>query len=211
MRRLGYRALALLTVASVLLLSPGRAAEQPETEFDGYLVRLSDPREWNGPVLLSAGTCEEVSDGLYRVEDLETAQAMDQLGMAEYYEPNYRLELLESGSYMPAQWNLLTVHAQTAWEHTDGQGAYDMRGTGVTVAVIDSGVYREHPDFKQEHILDYYDLAGTDDGVDVWHGTFVAGVIAAQVNNALGVDGVAPDVTILPICVTKTGVRIPPC
>lgn len=40
-----------------------------------------------------------------------------------------------------------------------------MRGTGVTVAVIDSGVYREHPDFKQEHILDYYDLAGTDDGV----------------------------------------------
>ena len=34
MRRLGYRALALLTVASVLLLSPGRAAEQPETEFD---------------------------------------------------------------------------------------------------------------------------------------------------------------------------------
>lgn len=111
MRRLGYRALALLTVASVLLLSPGRAAEQPETEFDGYLVRLSDPREWNGPVLLSAGTCEEVSDGLYRVEDLETAQAMDQLGMAEYYEPNYRLELLESGSYMPAQWNLLTVHA----------------------------------------------------------------------------------------------------
>ena len=73
MRRLGYRALALLTVASVLLLSPGRAAEQPETEFDGYLVRLSDPREWNGPVLLSAGTCEEVSDGLYRVEDLETA------------------------------------------------------------------------------------------------------------------------------------------
>lgn len=205
MRRLGYRALALLTVASVLLLSPGRAAEQPETEFDGYLVRLSDPREWNGPVLLSAGTCEEVSDGLYRVEDLETAQAMDQLGMAEYYEPNYRLELLESGSYMPAQWNLLTVHAQTAWEHTDGQGAYDMRGTGVTVAVIDSGVYREHPDFKQEHILDYYDLAGTDDGVDVWHGTFVAGVIAAQVNNALGVDGVAPDVTILPICVTKNG------
>lgn len=92
-----------------------------------------------------------------------------------------------------------------AWEHTDGQGAYDMRGTGVTVAVIDSGVYREHPDFKQEHILDYYDLAGTDDGVDVWHGTFVAGVIAAQVNNALGVDGVAPDVTILPICVTKNG------
>ena len=201
--------LAVLTATALWV--PGLAAQPQEADFEGYLVQLSEYGIQNSVSLLSTDSCEEVRDGLYLVDDLETAQAMEGLGLAEYYEPNYRLELLDAGDYTTTQWNLLAVNAQAAWDHTDLFGTYDMRGTGVTVAVIDSGVYREHPDFDQDHILPYYDLAGTTNGVDGWHGTFVAGVIAAQVNNGLdtenglGVDGVAPDVNILPICVTNGG------
>ena len=199
------RRLAMLLALLLLPASPARAAEREQTEYDGYLVRVSETQEWDGLSLLDAGSWEEISENLYLVEDLDTARAMDRMGGVEYYEPNYRLELLETESYTPTQWNLLAIHAQAAWDHTDHQGDYDARGTGVTVAVIDSGVYAQHPDFHPERILPYYDLGNTGDGVDVWHGTFVAGVIAAQVNNGLGVDGVAPDVNILPICITNGG------
>lgn len=202
MRRFLSLLLAVLLAGFLLAPLQGQAAE--EAEFDGYLVRLNDAGARNGLMLLGADGWEEVTDGLYLVEDLETALAMDQLGLAAYYEPNYRLELLE-GDCTTAQWNLLAVNAQAAWDHTDSAGSHDARGDGVTVAVIDSGVYAAHPDFNQANLLDCCNLAGTAGGVDGWHGTFVAGVIAAQVGNGIGVDGVTPDVTILPICITKSG------
>lgn len=203
-RRLVCVALAALTALALLPAVPGQAAEEPG--FDGYLVRLSDACRGEGLSLMSAAdTGEEIADGICLVEDLETARALEELGVADYYEPNYCLELLEGEDYVPTQWNLLAVNAQAAWTHTDSQGQHDMLGTGVTVAVIDSGVYQEHPDFKQENFLPYHSVTDVAGGVDVWHGTFVAGVIAAQVNNGLGVDGVAPDVTLLSVCVTKNG------
>lgn len=197
--------LILAAIMAVPLLPPLRslAAELPEAPFDGYLVRLNETGIGNSLSLLSSEDCQEVSEGLCLVDDLETVQSMDELGLVSYYEPNYRLELLEGEGYTPAQWSLLAVDAQAAWTHTDEAGRYDMRGTGVTVAVIDSGIYTEHPDFHQENLLDDHDLANA--GVDGWHGTFVAGVIAAQVDNGLGTDGVAPDVTLLPIGITKNG------
>lgn len=197
--------LAVLTAASLPASLPALAAE-PEADFDGYLVRLSDTAARNRLSLLSAGDSREVADGLYLVEDLETAQAMDRLGLVDYYEPNYRLELLDNGAdYTTTQWNLLAVHAQAAWDHTGASGTYDTRGDWVTVAVIDSGLYAEHPDFQQDNLLPCRNVTGSDAAYDGWHGTFVTGVIAAQVGNGIGVDGAAPDVTILPICVTRNG------
>ena len=197
--------LALLTAVPLLLPPQGQAAE-PEADFDGYLVRLNDTGLQNSLTLFDTGSSREVADGLYLVDGLEDAQIMEQLGLVEYYEPNYLLELLDGEeAYTPTQWNTLAVHAQAAWDHTDASGSHDARGDGVTVAVIDSGVYAEHSDFNGTNILPYYDVAGTTSGVDGWHGTFVAGVIAAQVGNGIGVDGMAPNVTILPICVTRNG------
>ena len=197
--------LAVLT-AACLLSPPAALAVEPEADFEGYLVRLSDTAVQNSLTLLDTGGSREVSDGLYLVEDLETAQAMDRLGLVDYYEPNYRLELLDNGTdYTTTQWNLLAVHAQAAWDHTGASGSYDTRGDEVTVAVIDSGVYAEHPDFQQDNLLPCHNVTGSDAAYDGWHGTFVTGVIAAQVGNSLGVDGAAPNVTILPICVTRSG------
>jgi subtilisin family serine protease len=111
----------------------------------------------------------------------------------------------------PAQSNgIAGVNAYTAWDRVDG--------SGVTVAVIDTG-YRAHTDLFGQVVAQYdfisdttsaNDGSGRDaDALDPgdfrvsgscggsgtsnssWHGTHVAGTIAARGNNGTGVVGVA--------------------
>jgi subtilisin family serine protease len=73
------------------------------------------------------------------------------------------------------------------------------RGTGATVAVVDSGVDLAHPDLV-DRLLPGYDWVGDDsvpqDGNG--HGTHVAGTIAAS-ENGLGAVGVAPEASVIPL------------
>ena len=80
---------------------------------------------------------------------------------------------------------------------------YSDLGVGVAstiVAVIDSGLDLTHPEFAGR-ILPGYDFANEDDDPmdDVGHGTHVAGIIGAAVNNNLGVAGVAGGVSLMPV------------
>ncbi len=72
------------------------------------------------------------------------------------------------------------------------------RGTGVRVAVIDTGVDTRHPDLagRTQLTRNYVD---DDDALfhADRHGTQVAGLIAAVANNGIGIVGVAPDVRLL--------------
>jgi type VII secretion-associated serine protease mycosin len=73
-------------------------------------------------------------------------------------------------------------------------------GRGVTVAVVDTGVDASHPDL-QHAVLPGIDLvdAGGDGRTDPnGHGTHVAGIIAGAADGA-GMEGLAPDVRILPV------------
>ena len=122
----------------------------------------------------------------------------------------------------PQQWNLhgtKGISAPEAWKTT--------QGAGVTVAVIDSGIVK-HPDLDA-NVLPGYDfitepsIARDGNGRDSdptdqgnweeagvcdadseasesnWHGTHVAGSIAAIMNNKRGIVGVAPSTKILPV------------
>ena len=74
-------------------------------------------------------------------------------------------------------------------------------GTGVIVAVIDTGVDASVPQFAG-HVLPGMDVvngSGPADNDCYGHGTFVAGIIASQAPAGTGVAGIAPGVTILPI------------
>jgi type VII secretion-associated serine protease mycosin len=92
------------------------------------------------------------------------------------------------------QWALEQIDALCAWEYTTGS-------TDVTVAVLDTGVDMTHPDLVDRLRDDGYDFVDDDDDPmdENGHGTHVAGIVAATLNNAEGVAGVAPGVQILPI------------
>lgn len=92
------------------------------------------------------------------------------------------------------QWALYKVGATCAWERTRGSAE-------VIVAVVDSGVDPTHPDLAARLRTDGYDFVDDDDDPrdENGHGTHVAGIIAAILDNNEGIAGLAPNVTILPV------------
>ncbi|WP_203912085.1 type VII secretion-associated serine protease mycosin [Rhizocola hellebori] len=91
------------------------------------------------------------------------------------------------------QWQVDLLKGQKAWRLSTG--------SGVIVAVIDSGVAADHPDLAGQ-VLPGIDLVnpGGDGTADaVGHGTTVAGLIAGRSDDGQGVLGLAPDAKILPV------------
>jgi len=144
----------------------------------------------------------------------------------EYVHPNYVAHLVytpndpywsSSGSWGQPRadlWDLKLMHTSQAWDAT--------RGSGVVVAVVDTGVDINHPDLAgniwtnpgeiPDNGIDDdgngfiddvhgWSVLGNSNHVDdgVGHGTHVAGTIAAQDNNGIGVVGIAPDAKIMPV------------
>ncbi|MDX1776505.1 MAG: S8 family peptidase [Desulfobulbales bacterium] len=96
----------------------------------------------------------------------------------------------EPGQVMP--WGVDRIDAEWAWP---------LKGTGVKVAVIDSGIDKNHPDLSVAGGINFVgSLLGKRPIPNRWdddfgHGTHVGGTIAA-LDNAKGVVGVAPDVSL---------------
>ena len=81
----------------------------------------------------------------------------------------------------------------------------------VTVAVLDELVDAAHPDLGGRIPVGLGGCHASSDVAKEGHGTYVAGIIAAEAGNGVGVAGVAPDARILPVkmiseevCLTMT-------
>jgi len=87
----------------------------------------------------------------------------------------------------PTDWGVYKINADDAWAISTG--------TGVKVAVLDTGIDIDHKDLGT--VYSGYDFINDDDDAsdDNGHGTHCAGIIAAQKDGS-GVTGVAPDVVL---------------
>jgi subtilisin family serine protease len=132
-------------------------------------------------------------------------------------EPNYRfrVERTPNDPSFSSLWGLAAIAAPTAWDTTTGSAS-------VIAAVVDTGLDVAHPDLAPNVWTNSGETAGNstdDDGngrvddVNGWdsyeddgapqdehgHGTHVSGTVGAQGDNALGVTGVAWDVSLMGI------------
>lgn len=95
--------------------------------------------------------------------------------------------------YSRYQWNLPITDTNQGWQVNKGDKS-------VTVAVIDTGVDLNHTDLK-DNLVSGYNVVNPDNAPDddVGHGTHVAGVISALVNNGLGVAGMTWYNPVMPV------------
>lgn len=113
-------------------------------------------------------------------------------------EPDYYVAaltaLVPDDPLYPQQWALPVIGAPEAW------GEFPADAPLVSVAVIDSGVCADHPDLVGR-TLEGWDFVESDADPqdDYGHGCGVAGIIAANTNDGVGMAGVAPNARIMPL------------
>lgn len=119
--------------------------------------------------------------------------ALRRSGLFRSVERDHLARLAEANDlYFQAQWGIGRIGVPAAWSLT--------RGAGVLVGVLDTGVEASHPDLVGRLVPGYdfiNDDAQPDD--DHGHGTRMSGIIAATRNNAIGISGVAPEASVLPV------------
>lgn len=103
--------------------------------------------------------------------------------------PNVPNDLL----FAKYQWNLPAIETNQGWDLSKGSN-------DVIVGIVDTGADINHPDL-QGQLLSGYNVVdpGSDPLDDVGHGTHVAGIIGAVVNNNEGVAGISWYNKILPV------------
>lgn len=133
-----------------------------------------------------------------------------------------KTQAIPNDKFFNLQWHYSLINLPQAWNITTGTPA----NGSIIVAVADTGVHMEHPDLKPNLLTSGYDFvsdpfrSNDGDGIDSdphdpgdeltpggssFHGTHVAGTIAAASNNSIGVAGVSWGAKIMPIRVLGIG------
>jgi serine protease len=153
-----------------------------------------------------------------KIDTIRAIKALRQRHDVLYAEPNYlrRPMAVPNDSYYNLQWHYPLINLPQAWDITTGN-------SNVIVAVIDTGVLLSHPDLQgqltpgYDFISDTFGLTNANDGDGIdpnpddpgdmsnpdgsssFHGTHVAGTIAARSNNSTGVAGIAWNAKVMPL------------
>lgn len=144
----------------------------------------------------------------YRIEynsDLPADQLCQLLQASEdiaYAEPDFtfKAQIEIDDTYASDQYYLEPLQANIAWDRATGEGQ--------VIAILDTGVDPTHEDLSNKLLPGYNFVDGNNNARDDnMHGTHVAGIAAAEFNNAKGIAGIAPDAMILPVKVLdKVGI-----
>jgi len=156
-------------------------------------------------------------------DPLELSQKFSKSKDVEYAEPKYvhRVTVVPNDSIFLTgqQINLSRISATQAWDITKGDSS-------VLIAIIDTGVDWAHPDLTANILKDNtgkvigYDFGGLNGTPDddpnedkepsgklAYHGTHVAGIVAAVTDNKIGIASIGYNCTILPVKTSRSDKR----
>ncbi len=154
--------------------------------LDGF--QLKETFQYRPAVVFGLSSGESVAEGLARLDGAP--------GIARV-SPNLirHCSIVPNDPYYNHQQYHIPINSQVAWDRTTGSSS-------VTVAVVDTGLDVDHPEFADRIVWtqNFHDpsVQGNQNVFDdSGHGTAVAGIIAARGNNSVGIAGMAWDIRIM--------------
>lgn len=115
----------------------------------------------------------------------------------EYAEPNYVAHITQTPNdpYYTQQWGPQDIHADLA-----GDKVIPSQRANVSIAVLDTGINLNHEDLQASIVPGYNFIDNNNNPLDGHgHGTHVAGIAAAIINNGKGIAGIAGGAKIMPV------------
>ncbi len=197
--------LSLAISPPLVAIGASASAAQPESFAAGRI--LVEPRAGLGLSAMSkilgvdgAGKVQKL--GQSNIHTLEVAVGSERAMVNKLKNnPHFKFAELDqmvpvaaslNDPYLGSEWHISKIAANTAWDTT--------QGSGITIAILDSGIDSAHADLKGNLVAGYNSYDNNTNTADVCgHGTKVAGSAAAVSNNALGVAGVAGKAKIMPV------------
>jgi thermitase len=177
---------ALLAALLVLLVLPQAAAGAR------YAVGARDVEDLPRLERALGGGASSLAPLPALVVERATAPRLRDLPGATYVERlrSRRLAWAPNDPFVPKQWHLATNRAFDYWPSAPSL-------LRVRVAVVDSGIDGGHPELEGRVFAHRSFVGGSALQDQQGHGTFVAGLIAAAVDNAQGIAGMAPSADLL--------------
>ena len=177
-----------------------------DANFDTVNSQIRFTASTSGTYYLGVGSYYNAYTGNYLLQSTEIAPAnpnfnrTDGFGHVDAQKAFEQLLDTQLSSVAPLGgnlWSVDNVNAPEIW--AGGDGFSGSTGEGITIAVIDSGVDLDHPEFSGR-IVPGYDFVDGDPYADDenGHGTHVAGTIAAA-NDGNGITGIAHEAKIMPL------------
>jgi thermitase len=194
-------------LASNAPASPGSNNHQPINhipnqilvQFNDSVSRANLNEHFDAIKAKERARIENINAVLVDVAEGEMESAIDYLRNQtniKAAEPNYIVTAQETIPNDPAwdlQYGLRNIRAPQGWSYSTWTG-------WVTIAIIDSGVDRFHPDLVTKTLAGYDFVNNDNDPQDDYgHGTHVAGIAAAASNNGIGIAGASWGAQIMPI------------
>jgi thermitase len=138
-----------------------------------------------------------------KVKDNSKNEAKKYMGIkgVKFAEPNYRVDILSTpnDTLYAQQWAPIKTYAPAGWDTERGDT------NPVPLAVVDTGVDKNHPDVNDK-LLPGYDFYNNDSDPDDdnGHGTHVSAIAAAETNNSEGVAGISWGAKVMPVKVLNS-------
>jgi subtilisin family serine protease len=177
------RAAAAAVLAGLSLTAQANGARfAVGVERGASLQRVASELEWYGTVSYKLARLHAL------VLEAQTVRGAGRIEGVRYVEwlgsRRRRLAFTPTDPLASKQWYLQADHAFDIWPEPPVLPP-------VKVAIVDSGIDVTHPEFQNKVVLSRSFVGGSATTDQVGHGTFVAGMIAATLDNNEGIAGIA--------------------